>query len=484
MKNLVYFLPVLLFISCKSDDDQSPELEEINVCIIFKNQSIIGLSDFQFKILDKDGNTLLLDRTHFNKENCLKMQKNVPVSLELYVKDNCRDFVYKKELGTYSLNDNIEVVINDEVLQIDSVYEGDIEIKNQEELDAFGCQGYKKINGRLSIHGVNNLNSLINLEEIKGWLLIGSSFFTSNGQSTFLQNKRNLDLKSLSGLDNLVTIEGGLVIHMSGISDLSGLTNLENLETLVIGGNDNLVSLKGASKLKKISKNFYLGGLATWMCDFTLSCAYISGNTNLETLSGLNVEHIGENFAIRGSGIRNFEGLSNMKNIGTLIVSSNAKLVNFLGFPTGNIVSNNITIGEYLNFRLNFFNESHNPALDNLKGLEGITSLKGKLSIGLNDKLTSLDGLENLQSAKNITIFSNPLLTSLEGLSSLISVENLNIGSGPKNSDNDSSKNDGNPFLKDFCALKNTTITGRYEVIHNGYNPTKEQLTTDQCKVN
>ncbi|WP_162419319.1 leucine-rich repeat domain-containing protein [Cyclobacterium roseum] len=64
-----------------------------------------------------------------------------------------------------------------------------------------------------------------------------------------------------------------------------------------------------------------------------------------------------------------------------------------------------------------------NPFLENLNGLENITSL-GWLSINGNNSLTSLDGLRNLQEIKTtFYLTNNPQLTNLNGLANLKTVE-------------------------------------------------------------
>ncbi|MDN3687467.1 hypothetical protein [Cyclobacterium jeungdonense] len=64
-----------------------------------------------------------------------------------------------------------------------------------------------------------------------------------------------------------------------------------------------------------------------------------------------------------------------------------------------------------------------NPFLENLNGLENLTSL-GWLNINGNNSLTSLDGLRNLQEIKTtFYLTNNPQLTHLHGLANLKTVE-------------------------------------------------------------
>lgn len=64
-----------------------------------------------------------------------------------------------------------------------------------------------------------------------------------------------------------------------------------------------------------------------------------------------------------------------------------------------------------------------NPSLTDLSGLEGLTSITLDLAVGYNDALTNLSGLDNITSVGVLALDANIALTSLTGLEGLVSIE-------------------------------------------------------------
>jgi len=65
---------------------------------------------------------------------------------------------------------------------------------------------------------------------------------------------RDVSIESLSGIENLHSIGGSLIIDdVSGISNLLGLSCINNVgQDIVIGGCDSLTSLNGSSSIDSI----------------------------------------------------------------------------------------------------------------------------------------------------------------------------------------------------------------------------------------
>ena len=98
--------------------------------------------------------------------------------------------------------------------------------------------------------------------------------------------------------------------------------------------------------------------------------------------------------------------------------------------------------------------------------MENVESI-GRLEIAANDKLENIDGLEGLSTILNSTVISgNPLLSNLTGLSNLIKAEGyIQIH--------------GNESLGDLCGLKNLFSTGSFGTVlieGNLSNPTPEEI--------
>jgi hypothetical protein len=113
---------------------------------------------------------------------------------------------------------------------------------------------------------------------------------------------------------------------------------------------------------------------------------------------------------IIGPNIENLEGLDKLTTIGgDLGISWNDYIKNLTAFKSITSIR-----GLYIH---------GDDALTSLTGLENITSFSGDLYIGHNDALTNLSGLENMTSiGKDLEIEGNPALTSLIGLENLASV--------------------------------------------------------------
>ena len=176
----------------------------------------------------------------------------------------------------------------------------------------------------------------------------------------------NNTLTSLTGLDNLTSIGGGLIIENHyQLTNLTGLDNLTSVGYIHIKSNHALTSLMALDKITSIG-------------DYLL----IQNNDDLYNLNGLdNVTYIG----------------------GDLIINHNSVLSNLTALD-------NLT---YIGGDLRF---NYNGALTSLTGLNNLTSIEDDLVIKGNSALVSLTGIDYIDAAsiKNISITYNQLLSQCE----------------------------------------------------------------------
>lgn len=302
------------------------------------------------------------------------------------------------------------------------VSEKEYVIKNQKELEQFGELNIDTINGSLLIYDVNDLSPLKSIKKISGELKIGYR------DSEFDRYRGNTKLKSLIGLNNLREIGGHLVIERTSIENLIGLENLVNIEKgLKIKYNDSLINLKGLNNLSFFTQHIVL-----------------SNNPNLISLDGLgNLTEIKSLYIFQNSSLNTLKGFDNLKSIkGGFLLDRNSSL----------------------------------KSLENLKKLE---TIDGYCKILGNNLLTSMQGLENLKSiGGDLGIKYNESLESLHGLNNLITVGgDLEIGFQEALSRG--TFDYGNKKLKDYCSIKNLQILSEFHIENNLYNPTSEQLKTD-----
>ena len=207
------------------------------------------------------------------------------------------------------------------------------------------------------------------------------NFQTNHPNCTEIGGNLIVDGESIFNLDglNVITSVGGNLQFM-GCDILSSLTGLENITSLggslVVAGNDALFDLTGLEGLTAIGANLE-----------ARSNSYLINFTGLD-----NVTSIGGGFYLYfNNNLSSFDGLNNLTSIAG-------------GMELGATV-----FGIILN----------NPALESLTGLGNLTSVGGPLKIRYCDILTSLSGLDNINSSsiENLVITHNPLLSTCAVLS-------------------------------------------------------------------
>jgi len=265
---------------------------------------------------------------------------------------------------------------------------------------------------------------------------------------------------------NCTQIEGDVEISGDGITNLNGLNCLTTIGgDLKIGDNPILLGLSGLENLVSIDGSLSIG-------------KYISsGNPFLFDLNGINnLTTIGESLSIFDiEHLYSLSGLENLTTIGeSLSINRNPNLGSFTGLENLTSIGGNLSIGRFGNYgsyhgnlALTSINALENvtsiggdifilgnPILTNLSGLENMDAINGGLWIGGNDSLTNLAELSNFTSVNDfLAINDNEFLSSLTGLDNVISIGgNLNI--------------DRNPIV-DLSGINNITIIGGDLILDN-----------------
>ena len=274
----------------------------------------------------------------------------------------------------------------------------------------------------------------------------------------------NRILDTLTGLDNLESIEGDLIITQTGIRHISGLNML--------------VQIKGRIE---ISHNQDLTTINGFTCLDTLEAGIkITHNPTLKIINGFNkLLHIGGDLTIdqcaQLNAINGFCNLTNVKNI-TLdrlgITQADFLSSLFKRQPAFKgaikIVScqlEKVSCFSYLK-RVDSSFYLHGNKLKNLAGLENLQTVGASLSLGSN-QLTDISQLFNLTKLEGILNLRANHLVSLHGLENLTSIKTVQWNNEPSTIKLEGNKySNGNPSLSDISALSNVKEHGGNLIVY------------------
>ncbi|WP_298510943.1 hypothetical protein [uncultured Kordia sp.] len=315
------------------------------------------------------------------------------------------------------------------------IFNGNLILSTQQEVNEFGAFGITSINGNLTIGNENNNTDIVDLSPLTTIVYIAGD----------LKIAGNENLTSLQSLGNITNIEGDelLIKNNSSITSLAGFDGLSSIHTLTIDNNNALTSLVGFS--------------STFSIDLNLN---IFNNNNLTSLLGI------ENF-----------GLNSEKN---LRISNNDALESLQGVESISQIQS-ISI-------------EHNDALNSLTALQNLTQIVD-LDINDNDALTTLVGLEQITEVRILLISNNDALENLNGLDNLVSITPnilsiVNIGARQWENFCDAYIDGPNPNLTDFCAIQTLINSNEWNIngnsrcaviVNNAYNPTLQDFLDGNC---
>ncbi|BDD06168.1 leucine-rich repeat domain-containing protein [Aureibacter tunicatorum] len=351
------------------------------------------------------------------------------------------------------LDDNFIIIFDDEILQINIIYELGLEPNTTityghiKDIDSLyiglgdGKNGVESINGMeyftnltyLEIFGgtfsdISPLAALSQLEELD----LGHNLISDISNLTSLNNLKvlnlsscyNLDLSTISNLNGLTKLDISRNYHLNNISPLANLVNLvelnmESCDKTDLSGLANLVNLKVLNLGGKTDRND------------------ISVLANLTNLTKLDLSGHYD--------LSNFSPLADLTNLTDLSLNNNSQL-------------NDITLLANLT-NLTKLSLRNNGQLIDISPLINLTNLT-KLSIDNNDQLTDISLLANLTNLTDLSLSNNGQLIDISPLANLTNLTTLFLG--------------GNHQLTDISPLKNLNQLEYLYLRYTGF--TREQV--------
>jgi hypothetical protein len=232
------------------------------------------------------------------------------------------------------------------------------------------------------------------------------------------------DINDLSGLQSLIKVTGSLFVSYNpNLASTHGLQNISNdINAIAIVDNTILNDLSGFSGINKLLGYINIVN--------NPQIATLDAFSNMTTgVSNVNVELTNNDMLV------DIDGLSQL-NLFAVYIRENQLLANI------NLINSSDSNSLGLLYIMN------NPSLNDFSPLSNITLIKGSLTIA-NSNLTNLNDLSNLnRTFGDVNIFYNSALTNLCGLQNIVQSNNIN---------------------------------GLYNVHHNAYNPTFQNINTGNC---
>ena len=220
------------------------------------------------------------------------------------------------------------------------IYQRNITLRTQTDVDTFGASGWKEINGDLIIgvfassSTITNIRALNSIEKISGTLNI----FYNNSLQNFegLENLKtigknlnisdNRSLTNIDGLSNLTLIGNQLSMSYNhSLQTINGLEKLEKIpESLIIHHHNSLTSIRGLENIDSIGKDlFFNENIVIESLDPLSKLNSISGNLYLKALESItnvnglgNIHSIGGDFTLVGNDrLENISALSSLQTV-------------------------------------------------------------------------------------------------------------------------------------------------------------------------
>ncbi len=261
------------------------------------------------------------------------------------------------------------------------VFEGDVILKTQQEVDEFGQEEYEMITGSLTIgdrttivpSDITNLSALNTVKEIE--------------ESLFIWNNDNLD--NFSGFEHLESV--GVDLEINGndkILDVSGFEGIQVLGgELIVQGNDALRDINLFEEILPNAKRIFI-----LMND---SLVGLSGFTNVTELAG-------ELRITANSSLTNLNGLEQLNSVfESILISSNNSINDISGLYNLEVVQGDLRITD--------------TAIPEIHGFDLLTSVAGELRISQNPQLNKLSGFSLLNDLGSLAIGGNQNLQEIAG---------------------------------------------------------------------
>lgn len=280
------------------------------------------------------------------------------------------------------------------------------------------------------------------------------------------------ELTSITGLENLESIEGSLRIAGTGIHSLNGFNQLERVKGKVeISNNPSLRFINGFNTIQTIDHELIM-----------------SQNPQLESINGFNsLEEIKKGaLTIENSpDLSSIKGFSSLRKIRGLVLSK-------LGIATIRFLSGLFELQPYFDgaikitgCRLSTLSGLdklistksslylHNNRLGNLCGLESLVEVGASFSLSSN-RLTDISQLRSLTKVNGMLGLAYNRLKTLDGLQNLRFLKTVKWGQQVR-----TLILQGNPELKDISALANVVESTRNLIAYTD-SPTQYTIQPEQ----
>ena len=338
-----------------------------------------------------------------------------------------------------------------------AVHEGDLEVFDQEDLDAFAESGWEEVDGNLTIGGEGS--PLVDLDGME----------TLRRVTGDLEIRDTEDLADISALSDLVEVQGELVVfENTALETVPSFPGLEVLGAFVVSRNESLVEIGEAPLVEETGQFVIQLNPALEIIDdplpalrsvegnilllFGQSLQEIRGLEALEAAGGLlqiggsaaltavpsfpSLREVGEGFFLSEVGeIEELEVAPALESAGALIIQFNASLHTLTGFGLLQSLEGELRL--FRNDELTVigplssleavggpFRVERNLALTTLEAFQTLATIGGDLEIALNPVLADLDGLSGVTSTLgDLLIDNNESLQDVWGLSNIGSAE-------------------------------------------------------------
>ena len=207
---------------------------------------------------------------------------------------------------------------NSSLESTENIFNGDVNLITQAEVESFGSNNYTEITGELNIGGANFGTDITNLEYLSSLNTVGGLYISLEGLINFngLHNLSaingdfyirsiNIDMENFNGLESLSEINGDFRIVRSYFKNFIGLENLSiNNGSLEIFSGYELTSLSGL-QLTTIGGDLRI-----------INCDLLTDLTGIETLTSLNGNLIVQN----NENLTSLYGLQNLLETNNVII--------------------------------------------------------------------------------------------------------------------------------------------------------------------
>ncbi|WP_299683070.1 hypothetical protein [uncultured Dokdonia sp.] len=263
------------------------------------------------------------------------------------------------------------------------VFEGDVFVSTQEEINAFGALGYTEITGNLVIFGGTSLEPFEDLTTIGGIFQLGGT-----------------QLTNLNGLENLTSLPGSIQIEFNNqLISIEALSNVTSVGNIFISYNANLESYNGLENAQ-----IQEGGRLALTANLLIEEASVLSNIIPQHLESLSLVGCSSSFCTPQP-LNDLSFLSNLNSVGNLNIQK------YQGASLEGL--HNIITADNVFLQLdNLF-----TSLDGLSGLQTVNEV---LAISYNPTITDLSGLENIADVNSLWINNNEVLTDFCAVEDLI----------------------------------------------------------------